>query len=118
MRSAEGAVKELEERLAAPFLEGVDLERARSLGEGTRRALRLRVSGCSVAQVMNSKGVPGADETDNREHLGSLRVQFVLPKGAYATTVLANAFDLIDGSRGDSDGSHDSPTSDGKAEEE
>ena len=99
MRSAEGAIKELEERLAAPFLEGVDLERARSLGEGTRRALRLRVTGCSVAQVMNSKGVPGDDETDNRKQPGSLRVQFVLPKGAYATTVLANAFDVIDGSR-------------------
>ncbi len=133
MRSAEGAVKELEERLAAPFLEGVDLERARSLGEGTRRALRLRVTGCSVAQVMNSKGVPGADEADNREHLGSLRVQFVLPKGAYATTVLANAFDLIDGSRDSDDSAKaasptsggaenedaDFPTtSDGKAEEE
>ncbi len=133
MRSAEGAVKELEERLAAPFLEGVDLERARSLGEGTRRALRLRVTGCSVAQVMNSKAVPGADEADNREHLGSLRVQFVLPKGAYATTVLANAFDLIDGSRDSDDSAKTaSPTaggaenedadftttSDGKAEEE
>ena len=116
MRSAEGAVKELEERLAAPFLEGVDLERARSLGEGTRRALRLRVTGCSLAQVMNSKAVPGGDEADNREHLGSLRVQFVLPKGAYATTVLANAFDLIDGSR-DSDDSH-ATTPDAKAEEE
>jgi tRNA pseudouridine13 synthase len=129
MRSAEGAVKELEERLAAPFLEGVDLERARSLGEGTRRALRLRVTGCSVAQVMNSKGVPGADEAENREHLGSLRVQFVLPKGAYATTVLANAFDLIDGSRegkaspldatGTEDGLEDVTTApDAKAEEE
>jgi tRNA pseudouridine13 synthase len=99
MRWPEGEVKALEERLVAPFLEGVDLERARSLGEGTRRALRLRVTGCSVAQVMNSKGVPGADESDNREQLRALRVQFVLPKGAYATTVLANAFDVIDGSR-------------------
>jgi tRNA pseudouridine13 synthase len=99
MRWPEGEVKALEERLAVPFLEGVDLERARSLGEGTRRALRLRVTGCSVAQVMNSKGVPGDDEVDNREQPGALRVQFVLPKGAYATTVLANAFDVIDGSR-------------------
>jgi tRNA pseudouridine13 synthase len=99
MRSAEAEVKELEERIAAPFLEGIDLERARSLGEGTRRALRLRVTGCSVAQVMNNEGVPGEAESDNREQPGALRVQFVLPKGAYATTVLANAFDLIDGSR-------------------
>ena len=128
MRSAEGAIKELEERLAAPFLEGVDLERARSLGEGTRRALRLRVAGCSVAQVMNSKGVPGDDETDNRKQPGSLRVQFVLPKGAYATTVLANAFDLIDGSRDGKPGAVEAPGSedgldsttppDAKAEEE
>jgi tRNA pseudouridine13 synthase len=99
MRWPEGEVKALEERLAVPFLEGVDLERARSLGEGTRRALRLRVTGCSVAQVMNSKGVPGDDEVDNREQPRALRVQFVLPKGAYATTVLANAFDVLDGSR-------------------
>jgi tRNA pseudouridine13 synthase len=124
MRSAEGEVKELEERLAAPFLEGVDLERARSLGEGTRRALRLRVTGCSVAQVMNSKGVTGDAEPDNREHLGSLRVQFVLPKGAYATTVLANAFDLIDASREgkastpDAAGTEDGSEADAKAEEE
>jgi tRNA pseudouridine13 synthase len=99
MRSAEGEVKELEERIAAPFMEGVDLERARSLGEGTRRALRLRVTSCSVAQVMNSKAVVGEDDSANREQVSSLRVEFVLPKGAYATTVLANAFDLIDGSR-------------------
>jgi tRNA pseudouridine13 synthase len=124
MRSAEGAIKELEERLAAPFLEGVDLERARSLGEGTRRALRLRVSGCSVAQVMNSKDVPGDQESENRKQPGSLRVQFVLPKGAYATTVLANAFDLIDGSRDgkpgalEASGTEDGIEADAKAEEE
>lgn len=96
MRSPEGDVKTLEEGIAAPFLEGVDLDRARALGEGTRRALRLRVTSCSVSEVMNSKGVPGEDENDNREQTRSLRVQFVLPKGAYATTVLANAFDLIE----------------------
>jgi len=131
MRSAEAEVKELEERIAAPFLEGIDLERARSLGEGTRRALRLRVTGCSVAQVMNNEGVPGATESDNREQPGALRVQFVLPKGAYATTVLANAFDLIDGSRegapsisvdvaGGEDGGEDGnpANADGRTEEE
>lgn len=112
MRSAEGAVKELEERIAAPFLEGVDLERARSLGEGTRRALRLRVTSCSVAEVMNSKGVPGDDEVDNREQGRALRVGFVLPKGAYATTVLANAFDLIDGSPRKSEGAPGNPGAD------
>ena len=117
--------KALEERLVAPFLEGVDLERARSLGEGTRRALRLHVSGCSVAQVMNNEGVPGANENDNREQLRSLRVQFVLPKGAYATTVLANAFDMIDGSRdgkastaGEEAADEANLLADGKSEEE
>jgi tRNA pseudouridine13 synthase len=119
MRSAEGAVKELEERIAAPFLEGVDLERARALGEGTRRALRLRVTACSIAEVMNSKGVPGDDESDNREQASALRVGFVLPKGAYATTVLANAFELIDDSpRGPRKGaeSEDSESSDAQAD--
>jgi tRNA pseudouridine13 synthase len=122
MRMPEGAVKELEDRIAAPFLEGVDLERARSLGEGTRRALRLRVTACSVAEVMNSKGVPGDAETEDQEQPGALRVEFVLPKGAYATTVLANAFDLIDGSRDTSpqEGASDDGGfhADAKAEEE
>lgn len=125
MRWPEGEVKALEERLVTPFLEGVDLERARSLGEGTRRALRLHVASCSVAQVMNSKGVPGDDENDNREQLSSLRVQFVLPKGAYATTVLANAFDVIDGSRdgkastaGEEAADEANQLADGKSEEE
>ena len=118
MRSPEGDVKELEQRIAAPFLEGVDLKRARSLGEGTRRALRLRVTACSVAEVLNSKDVTGGVESDNREQVRSLRVQFVLPKGAYATTVLANAFDVIDASRGTSfdgtAGSTETDTGDGE----
>jgi tRNA pseudouridine13 synthase len=116
MRWPDGAIKELEERIAAPFLEGVDLKRARSLGEGTRRALRLRVTACSVAEVLNSTGVPGVPESDNREQARSLRVQFVLPKGAYATTVLANAFDVIDGSR-DTSPTSGGPTSTGPASE-
>ena len=104
MREPEGEVQELEARIAAPLLEGVDLKRARSLGEGTRRALRLRVTECSVAEVLNSNGLVAADETDNREHLTSLRVEFVLAKGAYATTVLAHAFDVVDASRDGSSG--------------
>jgi tRNA pseudouridine13 synthase len=126
MRSAEGEIKELEERIAAPFMEGIVLDRARSLGEGTRRALRLRVTECSVAEVMNSEGVPGVAEADNREQVGALRVQFVLPKGAYATTVLANAFELIDGTpdraavlaAGSEDGSFSPDSPDSKTEEE
>jgi tRNA pseudouridine13 synthase len=125
MRSADNDVKELEERIAAPFMEGVDLDRARSLGEGTRRALRLRVTACSVAEVMNRTGVPGHDETGDRQQPGALRVGFVLPKGAYATTVLSNAFDLIDDSpRGprkgaeSEDGEATYPNEDGKSEEQ
>lgn len=125
MRPPENAIRELEERVAAPFLEGVDLERARPLGDGTRRALRLRVTSWSVAEVMNSTGVPGVNEAGEREQAGALRVGFVLPKGAYATTVLANAFDLIDDSpRGprkgaeSEDGEATYPNEDGKSEEE
>jgi tRNA pseudouridine13 synthase len=99
MRSAEGTVKELEERIALPFMEGIDLKRARSLGEGTRRALRLRVTACSVAEVHNSNEIVADPAEENRQAVRSLRIEFVLPKGAYATTVLANAFDVVDGSR-------------------
>ncbi|MDB4946471.1 MAG: tRNA pseudouridine 13 synthase [Labilithrix sp.] len=99
MRWPEGEPKALEERLSAPLLEGIDLKRARSLGEGTRRALRLRVTGCTVAEVLNSTEPSGAVEIDNREQGRALRVSFVLPKGAYATTVLAHAFDIVDASR-------------------
>ena len=74
---------------------------------------------------MNSKGVPGVADVDNREQLHALRVQFVLPKGAYATTVLAAAFDVIDGSRdgkasaaGDESADDSSTQADDKSEEE
>jgi len=106
MRSPEGDVKALEDRIALPLLDGVDLDRARVLGEGTRRALRLRITDLLVKaasplqQVMDSSTVGSAVESDSREQGASLRVEFVLPKGAYATTVLANAFEVIDGSRG------------------
>lgn len=105
MRWPEGEAKALEERIAGPFVEGIDLERAKSLGEGTRRALRLRVTDLEVGpppslqQVMDSASVVALDESDNREQGAALRVLFVLPKGAYATTVLSNAFTVTDGSR-------------------
>lgn len=105
MRSPEGEVKALEDRLAAPLLEGVDLARAKQLGEGTRRALRLFVAELtvdeapptSVGQVIESTSVEPAMATPEETEQGAaLQVRFVLPKGAYATTVLANAFDLED----------------------
>jgi tRNA pseudouridine13 synthase len=86
MRQPERDALALEQRIAAPFIEGIDLRRARSLGEGTRRALRLRV-GETLAELMNSP-------SDSSSELASIRVRFVLPKGAYATTVLSNVFAL------------------------
>jgi tRNA pseudouridine13 synthase len=98
MKRPEGEVLALEERIAAPLLEGIDLERARPLGEGTRRALRLRVDALTIAQVMET------EPKGNEEQAQGCKVCFVLPKGSYATTVLANAIDL--------DEADDEPTSD------
>jgi tRNA pseudouridine13 synthase len=71
----EGAPAELERRI---LVEGVgDLtlfDRHRNLGEGARRALRL---------------VPSKMRVDSKQaEPGSMLVEFVLPKGAYATSVL------------------------------
>lgn len=90
MRQPEREALALEQRIAAPFIEGIDLRRARSLGEGTRRALRLRVSE-TLAELMNSEG----DSSKSSSSEGTdLRVRFVLAKGTYATTVLSGVFDL------------------------
>ncbi len=91
MRWPERDALAFEERLTAPWLEGIDLRRARSLGEGTRRPLRLRVTETSFAEVMKS-----SEPSGNREEGAVFRVRFVLPKGAYATTVLANAVEVIE----------------------
>jgi tRNA pseudouridine13 synthase len=85
MRWPEGAPAELERRIAATTLgEGFDLERTRRLGEGSRRGLRLWV------QDMRWEN---ADD-DDTHGTACIRVYFVLPKGAYATTVLAAVFAL------------------------
>ncbi|HVJ89315.1 MAG TPA: tRNA pseudouridine(13) synthase TruD [Labilithrix sp.] len=97
MRQPEADALLLEQRICAPFIEGIDLHRARSLGEGTRRQLRLRVAELSHSRVDSS-----VDETfsSDRDATGcAMSVQFVLPKGAYATTVLSNAFALLDAAR-------------------
>lgn len=93
MRQPERGAYDLEQRIALPFIEGIDLRRARSLGEGTRRPLRLMVTE-TLAELMNSEG-------ESAEQGAALRVRFVLPKGSYATTVLANVFDVVDGARED-----------------
>lgn len=91
MRWPEREARALEERLVAPLAEGVDLRRARALGEGTRRVLRLRVTESSFEEVMKYAETPAFQEQGR-----AFRVGFVLPKGAYATTVLANAIEVFD----------------------
>ena len=68
--------------LAQILGEGFDLARTRALGEGTRRALRLWVEDLRWETL--------TDEARRAfgEAAACIRVYFVLPKGAYATTVL------------------------------
>lgn len=165
MRQAEAEAFELEQRICAPLIEGIDLKRAKSLGEGTRRPLVLRVTEMAATVSERSDGSgeaieaieaietrathassshdalaerarnvtdtpPGSDDSDSSVHFNGeriakvssnkrederddsagklkdvavgpsegciLQVRFVLPKGAYATTVLANVFDLVE----------------------
>ncbi|MGD0675425.1 MAG: tRNA pseudouridine(13) synthase TruD [Polyangiaceae bacterium] len=88
MQPPEGAPAELERQIIANVVgDGVDLTRTKALGEGSRRALRVWVEEVSAGLV---------DRMDDEAGKGtaSLRVCFVLPKGAYATTVLANVLTL------------------------
>ncbi|MBX3227654.1 MAG: tRNA pseudouridine(13) synthase TruD [Labilithrix sp.] len=94
MRQPEADAFDLEQRIVAPFIEGIDLRRARSLGEGTRRALRLRVS-----ELLHSSTNDEVAPTPGAVGQSYVSVRFVLPKGAYATTVLSNVFDMIDADR-------------------
>jgi tRNA pseudouridine13 synthase len=90
MRQPERDALALEQRIAAPFIEGIDLVRARRLGEGTRRPLRLRVEE-TLAELMNSPSESSKSESSEGT---DLRVRFVLAKGSYATTVLSGVFEL------------------------
>jgi tRNA pseudouridine13 synthase len=108
MRSPEGVPAELEQRIAADILgDGIDLARTRSLGEGTRRALRVWVDALRCELLPSEPDADGSSDANasRGEEPGkgtaSMRVHFVLPKGAYATTVLAAAF-TVDESRGES----------------
>jgi tRNA pseudouridine13 synthase len=88
MRWPEGAPLALERRIAATILgKDFDLASTSRLGEGTRRALRVWVQDLRWDSIADD---PGHSRT-------CVRVYFVLPKGAYATTVLGSVFDL-DGS--------------------
>ncbi len=116
MRWPEGMPADLErEAIDAVLGPSFDLERTRRLGEGSRRALRVWV------QDLRWEVEPSPAPGDPASHLqrdcvypdralaygamseqappggaASIRVHFVLPKGAYATTVLGAAFDLGD----------------------
>jgi tRNA pseudouridine13 synthase len=82
MRAPTGKPAEMERAAAAKILgDGFDLAKTRALGEGTRRALRLVVGEMKATVELTKEGA-------------SLRVYFVLPKGAYATTVLGAAIRL------------------------
>jgi tRNA pseudouridine13 synthase len=116
MRWPEGAPAALERRLVDQGLgPGFDLERTRRLGEGSRRALRIWVE--ELRWEVDPPGVPAAPashlqrdcvypdrelacpsmtQDDPGQGASSIRVYFVLPKGAYATTVLGAAFELGD----------------------
>lgn len=87
MRAPRGEPLALEERVAKEVLgEGFDLEAVRSLGEGTRRSLRVEIDDLAAEPLPSEPGTE-AGPADG----GAVRVRFVLPKGAYATTVLSSA---------------------------
>jgi len=85
MRAPEGLVAALELDVTTKWLgDSFNFEPVRQLGEGTRRALRVLVRDMRVE----------VDPQNDGEQRSSVRVYFVLPKGAYATTVLEAAFAL------------------------
>ncbi len=89
MRAPTGRPGELERevfeaRLGASF----DLARTKPYGEGARRELVLSVEAMTVERTV--KQFPEKDAAE-REQGAALTVRFVLPKGAYATSVLAAA---------------------------
>ncbi|MDC3959148.1 tRNA pseudouridine(13) synthase TruD [Polyangium jinanense] len=82
MRWPEGTPRDIEREVLATVLPDASrLEAFRALGEGTRRPLRLMVADMLVRPIDAS---------------GGLTVSFVLPKGGYATTVLATACQIVD----------------------
>lgn len=107
MRLPDGPALARELELLRRFsLEPESLARFSRLGEGVRRSLRLFPEDLTVESV---HGSAAPDETD-------IHLQFVLPKGAYATEVLAWLFPggLREPAKADgATPSSDSPSSDG-----
>jgi tRNA pseudouridine13 synthase len=92
MRQPSGRSAELERAIAAEKLgSDFDLEKTKTLGEGARRALRVAVPELTVHRMVNR---PGDEVASPREQDAALMVCFVLPRGAYATQVLACALDI------------------------
>lgn len=99
MMRAEGDVGAFELDVTRARL-GDAFERAASgvLGDGTRRSLRLFVSDCRASvedPSYNSVAIEphetvGAEPSGNVEEDASCIVEFMLPKGAFATTVLSH----------------------------
>jgi tRNA pseudouridine13 synthase len=89
MRSPEGAPGDLERQVTDQMLgPGADLSRARALGDGTRRALRVWAQDLRWERCAPNEGAEPSPPA------ACMRISFVLPKGAYATTVLASAFGI------------------------
>ena len=85
MRWPEAGPGELERRITTTTLgEGFDLRKTKRLGEGSRRALRVWVENLRWELERPELG----------HGVACVRVYFVLPKGAYATTVLGAVFSM------------------------
>ncbi len=88
MRAPTGEIEALEARVTERVLgSNFPFEAAARLGEGTRRSLRVWVEGLADSWSETLVRPDGTDEV-------SLSLSFVLPRGAYATTVLSRVFDL------------------------
>jgi tRNA pseudouridine13 synthase len=83
MRDPQGEPLMIEQAAKDVCFGDIDWSRAHGLGDGTRRSLRVIVG----------------DLRFLTEEPGSLRVEFVLPKGSYATTVISAANALINEGR-------------------
>ena len=86
-RPAELERRVFEERLGTSF----DLAQTKPYGEGTRRDLCLRIEEMTVERIVNRDSEKDDGAHEDREQGAALSVCFVLPKGAYATSVLGAA---------------------------
>jgi tRNA pseudouridine13 synthase len=87
MKAPVRAAKLLEDRVISAWLgSDFDFGSVAKLGEGTRRPLCLQVAEMKVEPVL-------PDGLEENAGGAALKVYFVLPKGGYATTVLASVVD-------------------------